>query len=388
MVASKGFSCLFLHLLLLSFVFVVANSQGLKVGFYRKTCPNAEAIVEKVVDQAMSVAPSLSGPLLRMHFHDCFVRGCEGSVLLNSSTQQAEKDASPNLSLRGYQVIDRVKSALEKACPGVVSCSDILALVARDVVVAMKGPSWKVETGRRDGRVSNITEALTNLIPPTANITQLKSGFQQKGLSVKDLVALSGGHTLGTSHCSSFSSRLYNFTEFANHWLQLYRLDTLGAEVKFFWSEGHVLKRRAALEKSFDEARIQKRKLTAPNLIVEKPYVRILSFRMLSIIADPHPQPSDFNHKWNFLHLLKRGLTCQAEVPVNWCPALGTVLANEEVVDGVSERGGHPVIRKPMRQWILQITAYADRLLEDLDDLNRLESVKGMQRKARDTVTN
>ncbi|WJZ95791.1 hypothetical protein VitviT2T_014531 [Vitis vinifera] len=212
MVASKGFYCLFLQLLLLSFVFDVANSQGLKVGFYRKTCPNAEAIVKKVVDQAMSVAPSLSGPLLRMHFHDCFVRGCEGSVLLNSSTQQAEKDAFPNLSLRGYQVIDRVKSALEKACPGVVSCSDILALVARDVVVAMKGPSWKVETGRRDGRVSNITEALTNLIPPTANITQLKSGFQQRGLSVKDLVVLSGGHTLGTSHCSSFSSRLYNFT--------------------------------------------------------------------------------------------------------------------------------------------------------------------------------
>ncbi|XP_019078265.1 leucine--tRNA ligase, chloroplastic/mitochondrial isoform X2 [Vitis vinifera] len=70
----------------------------------------------------------------------------------------------------------------------------------------------------------------------------------------------------------------------------------------------------------------------------------------------------------------------QAEVPVNWCPALGTVLANEEVVDGVSERGGHPVIRKPMRQWILKITAYADRLLEDLDDLNWPESVKEMQR--------
>ncbi|KAM6585672.1 hypothetical protein CsatB_012674 [Cannabis sativa] len=84
--------------------------------------------------------------------------------------------------------------------------------------------------------------------------------------------------------------------------------------------------------------------------------------------------------QWIFLQLLKRGLAYQAEVPVNWCPALGTVLANEEVVDGVSERGGHPVIRKPMRQWMLRITEYADRLLEDLDDLDWPESVKDMQR--------
>ncbi|KAL8032932.1 hypothetical protein ABFX02_13G129700 [Erythranthe guttata] len=84
--------------------------------------------------------------------------------------------------------------------------------------------------------------------------------------------------------------------------------------------------------------------------------------------------------QWIFLQLLKRGLAYQAEVPVNWCPALGTVLANEEVVDGVSERGGHPVIRKPMRQWMLKITAYADRLLEDLNDLDWPESVKEMQR--------
>ncbi|PON91280.1 Leucine-tRNA ligase [Trema orientale] len=84
--------------------------------------------------------------------------------------------------------------------------------------------------------------------------------------------------------------------------------------------------------------------------------------------------------QWIFLQLLKRGLAYQAEVPVNWCPALGTVLANEEVVDGVSERGGHPVIRKPMLQWMLRITEYADRLLEDLDDLDWPESVKDMQR--------
>ncbi|MQM13733.1 hypothetical protein Taro_046658 [Colocasia esculenta] len=84
--------------------------------------------------------------------------------------------------------------------------------------------------------------------------------------------------------------------------------------------------------------------------------------------------------QWIFLQLLKKGLAYQAEVPVNWCPALGTVLANEEVVNGVSERGGYPVIRKPMRQWMLKITAYADRLLDDLEDLDWPESIKEMQR--------
>lgn len=84
--------------------------------------------------------------------------------------------------------------------------------------------------------------------------------------------------------------------------------------------------------------------------------------------------------QWIFIQLYKRGLAYIAEVPVNWCPALGTVLANEEVIDGLSERGGHPVIRKPMRQWMLKITAYADRLLEDLEEVDWPESIKDMQR--------
>ncbi|MFD0586699.1 leucine--tRNA ligase [Paenibacillus sp. GCM10027627] len=84
--------------------------------------------------------------------------------------------------------------------------------------------------------------------------------------------------------------------------------------------------------------------------------------------------------QWIFIQLYNRGLAYVAEVPVNWCPALGTVLANEEVIDGLSERGGHPVIRKPMRQWILKITEYADRLLDDLEELDWSESIKDMQR--------
>ncbi len=84
--------------------------------------------------------------------------------------------------------------------------------------------------------------------------------------------------------------------------------------------------------------------------------------------------------QWIFLKLYEKGLAYIDEVPVNWCPALGTVLANEEVIDGKSERGGHPVERKPMKQWMLKITAYAERLLEDLDELDWPESIKDMQR--------
>ncbi|MCP1309043.1 leucine--tRNA ligase [Paenibacillus tyrfis] len=84
--------------------------------------------------------------------------------------------------------------------------------------------------------------------------------------------------------------------------------------------------------------------------------------------------------QWIFIQLYKKGLAYVDEVPVNWCPALGTVLANEEVIDGLSERGGHPVIRKPMRQWVLKITEYAERLLEDLEELDWSESIKDMQR--------
>ena len=84
--------------------------------------------------------------------------------------------------------------------------------------------------------------------------------------------------------------------------------------------------------------------------------------------------------QWIFTKLYEKGLAYEAEVPVNWVPELGTVIANEEVIDGKSERGGYDVIRKPMRQWMLKITAYADRLLDDLEEVDWPESIKEMQR--------
>ncbi|KAL6843989.1 hypothetical protein ACP4OV_025662 [Aristida adscensionis] len=189
-------------------------AAGLRVGFYQYTCPNAETIVRDEMTKIISHVPSLAGPLLRMHFHDCFVNGCDGSVLLNSTVgSPAEKEAIPNLSLRGFGTIDRVKAKLEQACPGVVSCADVLALVARDVVVLTKGPHWDVPTGRRDGRRSVKADAENNLPPPFFDAARnLYQFFIPKGLDAKDQVVLLGGHTLGTSRCSAFSDRLYNFS--------------------------------------------------------------------------------------------------------------------------------------------------------------------------------
>ncbi|KAI9080457.1 hypothetical protein K1719_037571 [Acacia pycnantha] len=191
---------------------VVPLGNSLSLNYYEKTCPDLEFIVAKVVSEATSKDKTVPAALLRMHFHDCFIRGCDASVLLNSKgSNKAEKDGPPNISLHAFYVIDNVKSEVEKACPGVVSCADILALAARDAVFLSGGPSWDVPKGRKDGRTSAASE--TRQLPaPTFNISQLQQSFSQRGLSTEDLVALSGGHTLGFSHCSSFQNRIHNFS--------------------------------------------------------------------------------------------------------------------------------------------------------------------------------
>lgn len=193
---------------------LIGSTQAqLQLGFYAKSCPNAEKIVLDFVHQHIHNAPSLAATFIRMHFHDCFVRGCDGSVLINStSNNQAEKDSQPNQTLRGFDFIDRVKSLLEAECPGVVSCADVLSLVARDTIVATGGPYWEVPTGRRDGVISRSSEALNNIPPPFGNFSTLQRLFANQGLDLKDLVLLSGAHTIGIAHCSSFRNRLYNFT--------------------------------------------------------------------------------------------------------------------------------------------------------------------------------
>ncbi|KAK4271219.1 hypothetical protein QN277_019943 [Acacia crassicarpa] len=186
-----------------------SEAKPLQVGFYSETCPDAESIVRNVVTHAVSSDPNMAPVLLRLHYHDCIVEGCDGSILIENG-KKSEKNAFGHQGVRGFDVIERAKSELEATCPGVVSCADIVALAARDAVSLANGPSYRVATGRRDGLVSDI--ALADDMPDVSDsIFQLKAKFRNKGLSDKDLVLLSAAHTIGTTACFFMTRRLYNF---------------------------------------------------------------------------------------------------------------------------------------------------------------------------------
>ncbi|XP_002994345.2 peroxidase A2 [Selaginella moellendorffii] len=189
----------------------------LSPSFYNGTCRDVSHVVWKVVSQAVGSEKRMAASLLRLHFHDCFVNGCDGSVLLDDTASfTGEKSAGPNKnSLRGFEVIDAIKSQLESQCPGIVSCADIVALAAQTSVFMLGGPGWAVPLGRRDSTTASRDAANSQIPPPVFTVSELTSAFQAKGLSLKDMVVLSGAHTIGAAQCFTFRNRLYSFNSTA-----------------------------------------------------------------------------------------------------------------------------------------------------------------------------
>ncbi|GLJ48826.1 hypothetical protein SUGI_1029710 [Cryptomeria japonica] len=209
------------HVVVLSFILTVAAHEssikysnrpaladGLSWTFYNESCPNVEAIVKATVESLLNEDITQAPGLLRLLFHDCFVQGCDASILLNGTGSELED--APNLTIRkeALEIIEVIKYAVEAECPEVVSCADILALAG---YYAAGGPKIAVPLGRRDSLTfANESVTLDSIPSPQSNLSVLTGLFAQKGFNdIGELVALSGAHTFGISHCLSFIDRLY-----------------------------------------------------------------------------------------------------------------------------------------------------------------------------------
>ncbi|VAI03721.1 unnamed protein product [Triticum turgidum subsp. durum] len=217
--AARAIVALSLILALVAIASGGASAQ-LSSGFYSRSCPGMLKAVRSALHPAIATERRVGASIVRLFFHDCFVQGCDASLLLeldDAPGLRGEKNATPNKnSARGFEVIDAVKAAVEECCPGVVSCADILAIAAEEsvvfvsiqtyikpclaslyysdmtcvVYVQLGGPSWEVKMGRRDSTTASFNGAENNIPPPTSGLANLTSLFAVQGLSQKDMVAL------------------------------------------------------------------------------------------------------------------------------------------------------------------------------------------------------
>ncbi|CAA7035889.1 unnamed protein product [Microthlaspi erraticum] len=206
-------------LLIISLFLTINLSSGqLSRNFYAGSCPDVEHIVRNAIDQKIQHSAITVAAVLRLYFHDCFVNGCDASVMISSTKgNKAEKDHPDNLSLAGdgFDAIVRAKQALDAVpnCRNKVSCADIITIATRDVITIVGGPKYEVELGRFDGLSSTAASVQGKLPQPTDDFNKLTSHFAKNGLTLNDMIALSGAHTLGVAHCTTVLDRIYNVKE-------------------------------------------------------------------------------------------------------------------------------------------------------------------------------
>ncbi|XP_021773672.1 peroxidase 57-like [Chenopodium quinoa] len=191
------------------FWFSTTATSGLVVGFYDDKCnSDVEDIIDVLCQEEFDQDPTILPALLRLQFHDCFVHGCDASILIDGTS--TEKTSDSNGGVRGYEFIEKLKTAIESECPGVVSCADIIAVATKVLIRLGGGLDFPVETGRRDGLVS--ISADVNLPNPSMTVEEAAAVFAAKNFTVEEMVILLGYHSVGNAHCKFFEKRLYEDT--------------------------------------------------------------------------------------------------------------------------------------------------------------------------------
>ncbi|KAI5070444.1 hypothetical protein GOP47_0014787 [Adiantum capillus-veneris] len=187
--------------------------RGMEPHFYDQSCPSAEPTISSMVQNYYNNDASIAPNLIRLLLHDCFVRGCDASILLKSTSGvHVERDVPPNLSLaKSFDLIDQMKDRLEEICPQVVSCADIIAIASRDAVHLAGGQYFELLLGRHDGMVSRASEAMSMLPDLHDSLPRALQAFQAKGFTTEEFLTLLGAHSIGTTQCSFVEGRLFNY---------------------------------------------------------------------------------------------------------------------------------------------------------------------------------
>ncbi|CDP06722.1 unnamed protein product [Coffea canephora] len=206
----RSSSCFFIFLLLPLLLQFCSGKSDLQLNYYSESCPRAEEIIKEQVINLYHKHGNTAISWLRNIFHDCMVKSCDASLLLdNAPGMESEKNSARSFGMRNFKYINTIKQALESECPGTVSCADIVALSARDGVVLLGGPEIEMKTGRKDSKVSHAAD-VDSLIPNhNDSMSSVLSRFQSVGIDAEGTVALLGGHSVGRIHCINFVDRLY-----------------------------------------------------------------------------------------------------------------------------------------------------------------------------------